>query len=238
MKTLTYIAIALFTAYFFRIEIAKYQVHQMVATHRDEIQFVGSLMPVLCQFDKVQNAFKNNSGDFTAFAATLQNTTQYTLPALDNAIENIVPYNEESRELKKSVRQLYQTSANQTAQLHSVVSSWQNSDGFWSMVLAGYQTYQFASDLERSTKRINHERLIVEQATQRYIHSLTQDLGRSVAQNEWLVVVYKRVLTNKDKAVLKNYVTEQVFAEINSTTYLQSGCAREQLLLFKKELGL
>lgn len=237
MKTLTNIFVLLFIAYFFRVEIAKYQINKVVNEHTNEIEFVGSLMPVYCQLEKIQNNFKHNTDNLTAFTQTIETTTNQQLPVLEQAIANVQPYNDESQQVKMAIENLYEVSAAETREMNTLINSWQQSDSFLDVLVAGFQTYNFANDLDNATQRIERNKTKVENATEEYMATLTTELSQEVKENAWVLMIADKVFTRKDKALLANYTTEQVFNEINKTTYLQSGCAKEQLHRLRSQLG-
>lgn len=229
MRTLSFFFIALFTAYYFRIDIANYQVAQIINHHQAQIRFFGSVLPVYCQLEKLKTDFGGTNPDFTSFTNTVNTIAQETLPELGNAVSNIAPYSPESMRLKEAINQLYQVSYAETTELNTVITNWKTSDGLWDYLVAAYSTYTFASDFEEAKNKIENSREQVESATDVYINSLTKEIQVIVNDNILLAVLYQYILTDKDKVELKGSIYRQVVNEIEKNTYTNSGCVKDQL---------
>lgn len=100
MKSLFVISISLFLAFIFRIEIAKFQIDGIIDDHSTEISFAGSLMPVYCQIESIKNNLRNNTSSMDSFVSNINHLNQRELPSLKHTIENLQPYNHESRAIK------------------------------------------------------------------------------------------------------------------------------------------
>lgn len=230
MRTLSFFLIAFFTAYLFRMDIATYRLAQIIHQQRDQIRFLGSILPVYCQLEKLNADFSSTHSDFTSYTTLVNTTARETLPELGTAIFNITPYSPESSRLKDAVIQLYQISSSETTKLNTLITNWKTSKNLWDYLVAAYTTYTFASDFEKAKSRLDESRRQVENATNLYITSLANELKTIRNENGWLTALYHYVLTEKDKAELKATISRQIADEIEANSSTNSACAKERLL--------
>lgn len=238
MRTLTFIIIAIFGAYFFKLEIAKYQINSLVNQHRNDLQFIGSLMPVLCQVENIQNDFQNNSNDINGLMNTIEKTTQQSLPELKRTIENINPNNAESLAIKHKIEEIFSCCNNENQKLSQVISDWKNADGFWSVLWAGYQTYEFSSSVDIANNKLKRLKKDLEIDTKNYTNYLSNEIANISTTESWSLFIYKNILTSKDKKELGNYTRELIIKEISSETSSNSGCVQEQIIKIYNQLSI
>lgn len=238
MRTLTFIIIVIFGAYFFKLEIAKYQINNLVNQHRNDLQFIGSMMPVLCQVENIQNDFQNNSNDINGLMNTIEKTTQQSLPELKKNIENINPNNAESLTIKNKIEEIFSCCNNENQKLSQVISDWKNADGFWSVLWAGYQTYEFSSSIDVANNKLKRLKKDLEIDTNNYTNYLSNEIANISTTESWSLFIYKNILTSKDKKELGNYTRELIIKEISSETSSNSGCVQEQIIKIYNQLSI
>ena len=238
MRTLTFIILVIFGVYFFKLEIAKYQINNLVSQHKSDIQFVGSLMPVLCQVENIQNDFQMNSNDINGLMNTIEKTTQQSLPELKRTIDNINPNNPESLAIKNTIEEIFNCCNNENKKLSNVISDWKNADGFWSVLWAGYQTYEFSNSIDVANSKLKKLKRNLDNDTNNYTNYLSTEIATLYSTEVWSLFIYKNILTSKDKTAVNNYTRELIIKEITKETPTGSDCVKEQIIKISSQLSI
>ena len=238
MRSLTFIILIIFGAYFFKLEIAKYQINNLVNQHKSDIQFVGSLMPVLCQVENIQNDFQMNTNDINGLMNTIEKTTQQSIPELKRTIDNINPNNPESLAIKNTIEEIFSCCNNENQKLGRVISDWKNADGFWSVLWAGYQTYEFSNSIDVANSKLKKLKRNLDNDTNNYTNYLSTEIANLSTTEVWSLFIYKNILTSKDKAKLNNFTRELIIKEIARETSSNSECVKEQIIKISNQLSI
>lgn len=238
MKSLTFTILVLFGTYFFKLEIAKYQISNLVNQHKADIQFVGSLMPVLCQVEKIQNDFQMNSNDINGLMNAIEKTTQQSLPELKRAIENISPNNQESFAIKNTIEEIFNCFNSENQKLSRVIADWKSADGFWSVLWAGYQTYEFSNSIDIANNKLKKLKRNLDTNTNNYANYISTEIANISTTEVWSLFIYKNILTSKDKVEINNYTRELIIKEVTKEVSSDSDCVKEQILKISNQLSI
>ena len=201
------ILITLFIIYQYRIKIAKYEIDQVVKRSKEEILFVSSVLPVYCQFKKIEDDFKNPNG-FEDFVIIVNHTTNKSLPKMKRIITNIKHHNSESEKIKKSILALYTTIYDKMKAFNEIISIINKGpDDFWSFIKVGIKTINFVMEIEKFNKNVEENKKELDYAISQYITFLQTDIRQKTMILEEILLWFswRFIFTESEQKTLQYY---------------------------------
>ncbi|MCB1194448.1 MAG: hypothetical protein KDK90_28710 [Leptospiraceae bacterium] len=206
--------------YQYRIKIAKYEIDQIVFRSEEEILFVSSVLPVYCQFKKIEKDFKNPNS-FRDFVIIVNYTTNKSLPKMHRTINNIKYHNAESENVKKYILVLYTTVNEKMKDFNEIITIVNKGpDDFWSLIKFGIKTVNFLMEIKKFNTSVEESKKQLDSSISNYLISLQTNIRQKTMIYEELLLwfAWRFVFTESEKRMLQYYARLSFINQIISHT--------------------